>query len=214
MKKKYVIIAVITILLLCGLLFFGARYGWKLFGFSMCASPDVLTVESVSVTDNELYIKGDTSSSATKFAGYKYEMEDDVLYIGVRQDLFFGSTGAYELKIKDDFSDVKYVYLCGGDDKKLLWNRMQGIKELRLYKSVDADTVSDAEAAAAENEFEYADAEILDRIRSAEKTQVFTLSKGRHLGVAVFENGDVLYLSMENHYNYFFIIGEEGKYMY
>ena len=83
MKKIFKIVAVaLSILLILQLvIFLTARYGWKLYGFDMCESPNVLYVETVYVTDDTVHIVGNTSSSATSYIGYTYEIKNNILFI-------------------------------------------------------------------------------------------------------------------------------------
>ena len=81
MKKifKIVTIALAILLILQLAVFSTARYGWKLFGFDMCESPNVLCVETVYVTDETVHIVVNTSSSATSYVGYTYEIKDNLI---------------------------------------------------------------------------------------------------------------------------------------
>ena len=77
--KQNAIIALLvlsSLLILQLVIFLSARYGWKLFGFDMCESTKVLCVETVYVTDETVHIVGNTSSSATSYIGYTYEIKD------------------------------------------------------------------------------------------------------------------------------------------
>ena len=78
MKKIFkIVVIILSILLILQLaIFLTARYGWKLFAFDMCESPNVLCVETVYVTDETVHIIGNTSSSATAYIGYTYEIKE------------------------------------------------------------------------------------------------------------------------------------------
>ena len=111
MKKIFKIVATsLAILLILKLaIFLTARYSWKIFGFDMCESPNVLCVETVYVTDETVHIVGNTSSSATAYIGYTYEIKDNVLYLGIKQNLLFGfnnRNGGYSFVIEDDFKNL------------------------------------------------------------------------------------------------------------
>ena len=127
MKKIFKIVAaVLSILFILQLaIFLAARYGWKICGFDMCESPNVLCIETVDVTDETVHIVGNTSSSATAYIGYTYEIKDDVLYLGIKQNLLFGfreRNGGYSFVIKDDFKDIESIKLVNQKEEKCIWS--------------------------------------------------------------------------------------------
>ena len=126
MKKILKIVSIVfsVFLILQAGIFLTARYGWKLFGFDMCESPSVLCVEKVYVTDETVYIVGNTSSSATSYVGYTYEIKDNVLYLGIKQNLLFGFSvrnGGYSFVIEDDFKNIEAVCLVNKKEEKYIW---------------------------------------------------------------------------------------------
>ena len=147
MKKIFKIVAVaLSILLILQLvIFLTARYGWKLFGFDMCESPKVLCVETVYVTDETVHIVGNTSSSATSYIGYTYEIKNNILYLGIKQNLLFGfnnRNGGYSFIIEDDFKSIESVCLVNKKEEKCIWSAendkkyMEKINKLRLYETI------------------------------------------------------------------------------
>ncbi len=135
MKKVFKIVAVVlSILLILQLVIFSAaRYGWKFFGFDMCENPNVLCIETVYVTDEAVHIAGNTSSSATAYIGYTYEIKEDVLYLGIKQNLLFGFTnrnGGYSFTIEDDFENIKSVYLVNKNEEKCIWSAEKDKKHM------------------------------------------------------------------------------------
>ena len=101
-----------------------ARYGWKLRGFDMCERPETLFVYAVDVQERSVRISGDTSSSASAYVGYTYVMQDDILYVGIKQNILLGfprRIGAYDFTIRDDFSNLQAVYLRDATDTKCIW---------------------------------------------------------------------------------------------
>jgi len=226
MKKIFKIVAVVlSILLILQLvIFLTARYGWKLFGFDMCESPKVLCVETVYVTDETLHMVGNTSSSATSYIGYTYEIKDNVLYLGIKQNLLFGfdnRNGGYSFVIEDDFKNIESIQLINKKEAKCIWSAvnnkkyMEKINKVRLYETVSVSNEIDYKEQMKNAEFVYADAELLNRIQHPTFSGELYLSKGAgYLGVAELDNGEELYLEFERHYNYYNIIGALGHYDY
>ena len=176
MKKIFKIVAVVlSILLILQLvIFLTARYGWKLFGFDMCESPNVLYVETVYVTDDTVHIVGNTSSSATSYIGYTYEIKNNILYLGIKQNLLFGfnnRNGGYSFIIEDDFKSIESVCLVNKKEEKCIWSAendkkyMEKINKVRLYEAVSVSNEIDYKEEMKNAEFVYADAELLNRIQ-------------------------------------------------
>lgn len=226
MKKTFKIVTgVLSILLILQLvIFLTARYGWKLFGFNMCESPKILCVETVYVTDKTVHIVGNTSSSATSYIGYTYEIKDNTLYLGIKQNLLFGfnnRNGGYSFAIEDDFENIESVYLVNENEEKCIWSvekdkkYMEKINKVRLYETISVSDEFDYKEQIKNAEFVYADAELLKRIQHPTFSDELYLSKGGgYLGVAELDNGEELYLEFERHYNYYDIIGRLGHYDY
>lgn len=226
MKKIFKIVAVVlSILLILQLgIFLTARYGWKLFGFNMCESPKILCIETVYVTDKTVHIVGNTSSSATSYIGYTYEIKDNALYLGIKQNLLFGfnnRNGGYSFAIEDDFENIESVYLVNETEEKCIWSvekdkkYMEKINKVRLYETISVSDEFDYKKQMKNAEFVYADAELLNRIQHPTFSNELYLSKGAgYLGVAELDNGEEMYLEFERHYNYYDIIGDLGHYDY
>ena len=210
MKKIFKIVAVVlSILLILQLvIFLTARYGWKLFGFDMCESPKVLCVETVYVTDETVHIVGNTSSSATSYVGYTYEIKDNVLYLGIKQNLLFGfnnRNGGYSFVIEDDFKNIESIQLINKKDEKCIWSvvndkkYMEKINKVRLYETISVhnsnamnmqETDALTEVVSANHldektkeqmktaEFVYADAELLNRIQHPTFSDDLYFTKG------------------------------------
>jgi hypothetical protein len=225
MKKIFKIVAIVffILLILQIAIFLTARYGWKLFGFDMCESPNVLCVETVYVTDETVNIVGNTSSSATSYIGYTYEIKDNILYLGIKQNLLFGfnnRNGGYSFQIEDDLQDIESICLVNEKEEKCIWSAendekyMEKINKVRLYETISVSDEVDYKEQMKNAEFVYADAELLNRIQHPTFSDELYLSKGGYLGVAELDNGEKLYLEFERHYNYYDIIGAFGHYDY
>ncbi len=226
MKKIFkVVVVVLSILLILQLvIFLTARYGWKLFGFDMCESPNVLCVETVYVTDETVHIVGNTSSSATSYIGYTYEIKGNVLYLGIKQNLLFGfnnRNGGYSFVMEDDFKNIESIHLINKKEEKCIWSAennkkyMEKINKVRLYETVSVSNEIDYKEQMKNAEFVYADAELLSRIQHPTFSDELYLSKGAgYLGVAELDDGKELYLEFERHYDYYNIIDAFGHYDY
>ncbi len=226
MKKIFKIVAIVlSILLILQLvIFLSARHGWKLFGFDMCESPKVLCVETVYVTDETVHIAGNTSSSATSYIGYTYEIKDNVLYLGIKQNLLFGfdnRNGGYSFVIEDDFKNIESIQLINKKEEKCIWSAvndkkyMEKINKVRLYETVSVSNEIDYKEQMKNAEFVYADAELLNRIQHPTFSDELYFTKGNgYLGVAELENGEELYLDFARHFEFYDIIGEFGHYDY
>ncbi len=223
-RLKIAAIGLLILLILQLVIFLSARYGWKLFEFDMCESPKVLCVETVYVTDETVHIVGNTSSSATSYIGYTYKIKDNILYLGIKQNLLFGfnnRNGGYSFVIKDDFKNIEKVQLINKKEEKCIWSvendnkYMEKINNVRLYETISVSNEFDYREQMKNAEFVYADSELLNRIQHPTFSDELYLSKGDgYLGVAESDNGEELYLEFERHYNYYDIIGAFGHYDY
>ena len=190
----------------------------------MCESPKVLCVETVYVTDETVHIVGNTSSSATSYIGYTYEIKDNVLYLGIKQNLLFGfnnRNGGYSFVIEDDFKNIESIQLINKKDKKCIWSvvndkkYMEKINKVRLYETVSVSSEIDYKEEMKNAEFVYADAKMLNRIQHPTFSDELYFTKGDgYLGVAELENGEELYLDFARHFKFYDIIGKFGHYDY
>ena len=117
-------IIILIFIVLQFVLFCIGKFGWKIFGFDMCEDPNTLLIESVSVTDEKIDIAGHTFNSACSYVGYIYEIKDNVLYIGIKQNLLLGFTernGGYSFSINGDFKTIDSVYLVNKMEEKCIW---------------------------------------------------------------------------------------------
>ena len=226
MKKIFKIVAIVlsSLLILQLVIFLSASHGWKLFGFDMCESPKVLCVETVYVTDETVHIVGNTSSSATSYVGYTYKIKDNVLYLGIKQNLLFGfnnRNGGYSFAIEDEFKNIESVQLINKNEEKCIWSAkndkkyMEKINRVRLYKTVSVSNEIDYKEEMKNAEFVYADAELLNRIQHPTFSDELYFTKGTgYLGVEELENGEELYLDFARHFEFYDIIGKFGHYDY
>ncbi len=225
MKKAFKLIGVfiLVVVALYLIAFCMGKYGWKLYGFDMCETPQNLLVETVYVTDEDVHIIGDTASSASSYVGYTYKIKDNVLYIGIKQNILFGFVerrGRYSFAIEDDFKNIDSIYFVSGEEQRCIWTlekdkkHMEKIQKVRLYDTIHTSAEKDYKAEMLNAEYVYADEEFLDRIQHPVFSVELCLSKGGYLGVAELENGEEIYLDFERHYNTYYVIGKGGHFDY
>lgn len=101
---------------------------WLIFVYGGYVGSNYIYFRSVDVNNKNIELKGGTVASASAFAGYKYEIQGEDLYIRIRY-CPLGSKihpfGDFDIKFDDNkIEKVKYVYLLGDNhNKELLWHR-------------------------------------------------------------------------------------------
>lgn len=126
-KKIFIFLAIITTLFTITFIF--ARDGWKLFGFSMCDSSETIFAEDITVSDDEVNIKGGIGDSASAFVGYIYKIDDGNIYIGVNHNLFLGffsRIGEFKISINTGKAEIDKIYFKDSKSKKLIWTKEKG----------------------------------------------------------------------------------------
>ncbi|MBE5962805.1 MAG: hypothetical protein E7256_15750 [Lachnospiraceae bacterium] len=128
MKKrlKKVLLALGGIVAGVFLIFVAFRYGWRLFGFSMCK--DNVGFESVIVKEDEVTLKcfNADSFSFDCMIGYKAKQEGDILYVGVKYNTLLGvlpddvGSGEFTVPVK---GEINQVILKGRDKELIIWDR-------------------------------------------------------------------------------------------
>lgn len=224
MKKvvKIVVAVLLGFIALNLVVFVSCRHGWRLFGFSKCESPQILHPQIVYVTDNDVRVIGSIGNSASAYVGNTYKIKDNVMYIGIKQNLlvgFYERIGDYDFTIEEDMSQIEKIYLTKGNSEtdKCIWELeddkkyMQRIKAVRLYRSIrDSASLDKIETAS----YEYADEDMLERMRNPELDTDMYITKGYYYGIAELENGEELVLRIDKHYDYYAIQGIRGNYNY
>jgi len=102
------------------------RYGWKLFGFSLCDSPSSVMVFDVDVSSDSVRLKGGTTSSATAFVGYVYKIKDNTLYIGMKYNLLLGFTdriGDFDIQIPIGSDSFEKIVIKGGSSEEVIFEK-------------------------------------------------------------------------------------------
>ena len=210
MKKIFkIVVIILSILLILQLaIFLTARYGWKIFGFDMCERPNNLIIKTVYVTDEKIHIVGHTTNSSTAYVGHTYEIKDNVLYLGIKQNLLFGfnnRNGGYSFAIEDEFKNIESIQLVNKKEEKCIWSAendkkyMEKINKVRLYETVSVynnnamnmqETNGLSEVASGNfldqkikeqmknEDFVYADSELLNRIQHPTFSDELYFTKG------------------------------------
>ncbi|MRN55622.1 hypothetical protein [Paenibacillus monticola] len=120
-KKRNFVIALIAIPIISILGF--------LFMFTNIINPSTIFVSQCNITNNSISIKGAFTDSANKYRGYKLTYNDNTLYIKIKGSLlsFNGSTGDFNISIKNDFGDIQKIYLQGSNSSQrtLIWSKQK-----------------------------------------------------------------------------------------
>lgn len=126
-KKGIIIFAVIVILFIFMAVF--SRYGWKLFGFSMCDAPTAMYADNITVENDKVNLRLNEATSISSYAGYVYKIEDDSLYIGINHNIlfaFFSGHIDYNISIRTNRTKIKYIYFRDNKNDWLIWNEDEG----------------------------------------------------------------------------------------
>ena len=122
MKKRLIILT--SIILVVVLIVMSYIFGWRLFGFKYCYNPNYIEISDFKKTDEKISIKGYLSmDSASTFQDYCYEIEENVLKIGLKYDLFFGKTSEFDITIDAQGKTINRVVLVDGkNNQKVLYS--------------------------------------------------------------------------------------------
>lgn len=124
--KRTLILSAVFIVFAAGI-FLTARHGWRLLGFAAC---DGAVIERISVTEECVEIEGRCPGLfPDSFVGYRTEMENGTLYVGVKHNAFLGvlpqDSGIFRLRISVK-EPVRTVYLKTKRNEFLLWDNENG----------------------------------------------------------------------------------------
>ena len=124
MKRKVMIVLIIfaAAVALCVAVFFCARYGWRLAGFSACQTA---RIESVSVETDCVKIEGGWPGVFPEsFVGYHAEVVDGTLYVGFKYNKLLGvriyDKGDFQIEIPVE-GKIDAVYMKSGDNEYPIW---------------------------------------------------------------------------------------------
>ncbi len=133
--KKISLVSSIVIVALIAITVVMSLFGWKLFGFKFCISPNDYYA-SVTVDDDHNGVSLHINYAEKQYYGLKsnalYRLEGNTLYVGCcKSDVFnyiFGNLGGpivKGFKIPEG-AVIDKVVACGGGDEKVIWTREEG----------------------------------------------------------------------------------------
>ena len=99
-----------------------STYCINLFYVGDARGGNILYIDRVTVTKDLIQLDGGTTSSGEAYKNYEYTIKGEDLYITINYVLVSKAyqSGNFLIKIKDDLSRVKRIYLDDGDNKKLI----------------------------------------------------------------------------------------------
>ena len=121
-KVKRILILFAAVVALWVAVFFGARYGWRLAGFSFCRTAQI---ESVSVETDCVKIEGSWPGVFPEsFIGYYAEVVDGTLYVGFKYNKLLGvwiyDKGDFQIEVPVE-GQIHAVYMKSGDNEYQIW---------------------------------------------------------------------------------------------
>ena len=121
-KAKRVLTLFAAVVVLWVAVFFGARYGWRLAGFSFCRTA---RIESVSVETDRVMIEGGWPGVFPEsFIGCHAEVIDGTLYVGFKYNKLLGvwiyDKGDFQIEILVE-EQIHAVYMKAGDNEYQIW---------------------------------------------------------------------------------------------
>ena len=118
LKQIFIILLCMAVLLIT--VFLTGRYGWKLFGFSVCESAGI---EQINVEEEHVRFRGFYPGSFPRgFLGYHAEQADHTLYVGFKFSTLFGifETGDFDITIPTK-GTVTQVVVRSGEHEYTVW---------------------------------------------------------------------------------------------
>ena len=112
----FVLVAIIAV----GIILLNTVNGIK---YLTCEDPNNYVYEIVEVTDEEVTIIVDTTSSAETFSEYVYHVEEQTLFIGVKytmNPLNDNPTSRYTITIELD-NEIDTIVLKGANEQKVIY---------------------------------------------------------------------------------------------
>ena len=121
-KAKRVLALFAAVVALWVAVFFGARYGWRLAGFSACQAA---MIESVCVETDCVKIEGGWPGVFPEsFIGCHAEVVDGTLYVGFKYNKLLGvwiyDKGDFQIEIPVE-GQIHAAYMKAGDNEYQIW---------------------------------------------------------------------------------------------
>ncbi|MCL2106750.1 MAG: hypothetical protein FWH26_06825 [Oscillospiraceae bacterium] len=124
MKKPVKIILIFLVILLSISIF--NKYGWRLFGFRLCTSPENLGISSIEMGDGVLIVTGWVPylpSSFTGFDGYIAKQTGSTVYIGIKSKWRIGIKPRFTLEIPIE-EPVDRIILTDSKSEVSIYDRL------------------------------------------------------------------------------------------
>ena len=143
-KRNRLLLVFVGILIGIVLIFTVARYGWRIFGFSMCND---MYVGVLDVGEDKVSFESSCQPTdfPSVFIGYKAKQEGDKLYIGVKYNILLGilpkddTAGCFSVPIDGKINQI----IRKGANEEIIWDR-EGKDKFTLHidvSDVDAPTL-------------------------------------------------------------------------
>lgn len=121
-KAKRVLALFAAVVALCVTVFLGARYGWRLAGFSCCRTA---RIESVGVEPGQVEIEGSWPGVFPEsFVGYHAEVKDGALYVGFKYNKLLGvwiyDKGDFHIEVPVE-GQIQAIYMKAGNQEYQIW---------------------------------------------------------------------------------------------
>ena len=85
-------------------------------------------IKLTDIKDNSITVSGDFHSSGTVYKGHEYTIKNNILYISIKQGSPTNKyrSGSFSFEIKNDFTNIEYIYLKDHKETFLLWDKNKG----------------------------------------------------------------------------------------
>ena len=132
MKKALKFIRRLLLICFAVLLAMGAvsKYGWRLFGFRLCAAPESYHARFVDMSGDLLIVQGYTSlpnsfpfDIGDGYGGYTVKQEGSTVYIGIKKTSGFNKASWFELEIPVR-EPVENIVLTDGTSEVSIYDRL------------------------------------------------------------------------------------------
>lgn len=123
-KKLIISITLIAIIVFVILLVItNSKNLWKLFGYTFCEKIEHIQIDSVTTNKDHIIIKGIGLTSDGYYSGYTYNIRNNVMYVGLKYNKYFGYdkvTKEFSIKIPYQVKEIEKVYLVDGTNQKTI----------------------------------------------------------------------------------------------
>lgn len=131
---KYIIAMLLVLIILTSAIFLIGRYGWKMFGFSVCESAGL---EQINVEESHVRIRGFYPGLFPRgFLGYHAEQVDSTLYVGFKFSGLFGifETGDFDITIPTN-GTVTQIVIKSNKHEHTVWQGNEAVEPAETDKT-------------------------------------------------------------------------------